>query len=186
MLNRVYLTGIHETMATSAILANEFLAKLSCDLLGDPAELEFPMATINLGQVISLHKEMSHLCNPKIALYTPSLFNLVQRKVNGYTSGDYETIHLNSRNLNRYTPAIVGTIVHEYFHCLEFHAQRVHGKWIQFNHGGNSPKGNTLPEYMGYRAAIFAEKMMEKIVQYNEMEKSIQVYDAEREMEQWA
>lgn len=159
------LIGIPGKLSTATLVSNYFFTNIDA---GEDHDKTFDYANINFGQFCELVKEMSHLCNPVIATYTPSIFNLVQRKVNGYTAGDYNTIWLNSRRLeNRYLEDIVGTICHEYVHCLEHHIKKIRPK-IYFNHGTtNTPKGDTLPEFIAEISRDSTHHFLESWIAYN-------------------
>ena len=181
MIELMQLTGTPGKLATATLISNSFFNDISPELLGDKEFIHFDSANIDLRTFCDLVREMRHLCNPLISTYTPSVFNLVQRNVLGYTAGDYKTIWLNMRNINRDTSSIVGTICHEYVHCLEHEVKRIRPK-IYFNHGDNKKKPNTLPYYIGERAITYAESFIGQWIDYNQQEKSIQVIEAEKRL----
>ena len=64
-----------------------------------------------------------------------------------------DLVFLNTRKLNRSTPSIVGTIVHEAVHAADAVSD------VDFSHGDNSPRGkqNTAPYWIGNLAVAMAK-----------------------------
>jgi hypothetical protein len=72
-------------------------------------------------------------------------------------SGDYSTLYLNVRKLDRSVASLTGSIAHEWGHCLEFWWKT----WVDdehfFNHGDNRRKPNTFQYQLGERVKAWIE-----------------------------
>jgi len=75
-------------------------------------------------------------------------------------TGNFSLIKLNSRRLERSVPSIIGSIAHEWGHCLEYYVKSRTPHYF-FNHGSNSPVGkdNTFQYRLGRMVESYLDPM---------------------------
>lgn len=146
----------------ACLVASEFLSS------AEPSKIQeafrksiFDMSNVSVDQLWTIKDEMLNMTNPTV--YLRKTVNPWSAAVAWINGNDPTRIFLNSRKINRDVPSLVGSLVHEFFHCLEIDAN-VFRPNVFFNHGDNRPEGkeDTAQYFMGRYAQKWAEEYLHR------------------------